>query len=286
MSETNTAPVVDAAPSESTEVKTEAPPQPPAKKKYTYKSDGQEFSEELDDNEVQSRLSLSKAAQSRMKEAAEAKKEKEEIIKALKENPLAILQDDRLMGKAKTREVIEKYLADELKREMMSPEEIKRMEMEAELSKYKESEKKQKEDADKKQAEVLESKYAQQYQKTIIDALEGSGLPKNARTIGRMASLLQKNLQHGLDLEPSQLAQIVKQDFEQEFKAILGTATPEQLLAVLGPEAANAIRKHDLAKFKSPVATQAPKTTETTQQPERRMSPREYTEYLNNKFKK
>ena len=51
--------------------------------------------------------------------------------------------------------------------------------MEIKLKAYEEQERKAKEETEVKQAQQLKEHYAQQYQKTIIEALNSSSLPKN-----------------------------------------------------------------------------------------------------------
>lgn len=262
---------------------------PPAvtKKKFKYKADGAEIEEELDDNEIVNRLSLAKAAQKRMQEASSTKKQVEQFMKALKEDPMSVLSNPNIMGQERFQQIAEDFLSKKIQEQMLTPEQRAQIEKEERLKKYEAQEAEQKRLAEEQKAQQLQEYYTKQYETTIMNALQQSALPKNAYTVKRMAELMQKNIQHGLDLEASQLAQLVSEDYKSEVKALIGSGDPEQILALLGGEVADKIRKHDLSKFqaKNPEPKPSQNPPKTSEQ-ERRMSPREYTEYLKSKFQK
>ncbi len=258
--EASTAPAAEAA----SEVNSQEQ-QTPAEKKLSraikLKIEGQEYEEKLPfdfdpDNKEQveylkRHLQMSKVASKRMNEASVTRKQAEQFIQALQQDPMAVLGNDKIMGQAKFRQLAEQFLAQQLEAEMLSPQEKQVKEREAKLRRYEEQEKQTKADAEAKQAQAMEEHYAQEYQKTIISALETTSLPKNAFTVKRMADLMQKNLQHGLELEPSMLAKIVKEDYQKELVGLIGGSDAEQILAMFGDDVANKIRKADLAKLKA-----------------------------------
>lgn len=257
---TNTAPVNDTAPTEAAEstpeqtqqVATNETAQTAAeKRKYKYKVDGQEVEEELTDDDIKKHLSMSKAAYKRMGEAAKEKQQAQQLVKMLRENPEAVLNNEQIMGSRKFREIAETYLAKQLEDQMLSPEEKYKREMEQKLRQYEENERTQKEQVEAKQLEQLQNHYAQEYEKTILTGLQSQGLPKTARTVKRMAELMSKNLQHGFDLEPSQLAEIVRQDYLKEIQELFGSTDSDALLSLLGDGVSNKIRQADLKKLKA-----------------------------------
>lgn len=258
----------------------------PAKKKFKYKADGAEIEEELDDNEIASRLSLAKAANKRMQEAANVNKQVENFIKQLKEDPIKVLSNENLMGSKKFREIAENFLIQQLEEESMSPEQKAMRERDTKLAQYEQQEKERQQAIEQEKQSKLEQHWAQEYEKTIMTALQSSNLPKNEFTVRRMAELMQKNLDMGLDLDANMLSQLVKEDYMSEQKALIGGATAEQLISMFGEDIANKIRKYDLGRIqqKNPV----PKKIEqpTSEVAPKRMSQREYTEYLRNKFSK
>lgn len=276
------APAEGAAQPQGTEQQQQATQVKP-KQKFKYKADGAEIEEELDDTEIGNRLSLAKAAQKRMQEASMTKKQVESFMKALQTDPMSVLSNPKIMGQEKFQEIAEAFLAKKLQDQMLTPEERERIAKDEKLSKYEKAEKEREEQLEKAKATQLEAKYAQQFEQTIMTALQSSNLPKNPFTVKRMAELMQKNLQHGLDLEADQLAQLVREDYQTELKGLISNSDAEQMLAIFGEEVANKIRKHDLSKFQ--MKNPEPKvSSQPTQKSEEKMSPREYTEYLKAKF--
>jgi len=273
--------------SQTPQSQTAQPPVVPTKKKFKYKADDKEIEEELDDNEIASRLSLAKAATKRMQEASLTKKQVENFIKELKENPLKVLNDDRVMGSKKFRELAESYLVEELKREQMTPEQRASLERDQELERYKAEEKLRREEEERSKATQLEQQYVAKFEKTIIDALEASKLPKTPGTVASMARLLQMSLKSGIEADTAQLVSMVKEERQGELKALINGMSAEDILSWFGDEISNKIRKHDLSKFqiKNPAPakpTQKPETTPVAQ----RMSPREFDEQLRKRFQK
>jgi hypothetical protein len=199
---------------------------------------------------------------------------------------MSVLTHDKVLGSKKFREIAEQYILQQIEQESLTPEERAQAEKERKLSEYERKEKETAEKAEQEKNAQLEKHWAEQYEKTIISALQSSDLPKTPYTVKRMAELMQKNLDHGLDLEPQYIAQLVKEDFIAEQKALIGSASAEQLIAMFGDDVANKIRKYDLSKYqaKNPVPKKAESAVQTT--PTQKMTPREYTEYLKNKFSK
>lgn len=287
-------PVADSAPgvaekSQATsEVPANSPPQPPKpeKKRFKYKADGAEVEEELDDAEIGNRLSLAKAAQKRMQEAANVQKQTKAFYEALQKDPLSVLTDPKVMGSEKFQQLAEQFLSKKLAEQMLTPEERAQQEKEARLAKYEQEEARRNEEANQAKAQQLEAHYAKQYEQTIMTALQTSNLPKNPFTVKRMAELMQKNIQHGLDLEPQALAQLVKEDYQSELRQLINGAEPEAILGMFGEDLSNKIRKHDLSKFQAKNPAPKPAGPSEPKESRQKMTPREYTEYLKNKFAK
>ena len=219
------------------------------KEKFQYVIDGEQVEEEVDfsDKEaLKKRFQLGHAAQKRMAEAKAAKAKAYEIVKAFEDDPANILE--RLGPKGL--EAAEKFLMKKIQEQMKSPEEREYEMTKAELAKYKEQEKLAKEAEEKQKISAQEAKYAQEFQATIISALEKTGLPKTPDLVKRMAFIMSKNLELGLDLSPDELAQEVRKDQQELIKSLSKDASIEQLLEMLGPDIANKIRKYDLEKLK------------------------------------
>lgn len=258
MSEINNSPASTAA--SDTSVQTEiqnTPEQTPEstpvtqanKKKFKLKVDGNEEEMELDLNDevaLTRHLQMSKVAQKRMNEAALTRKQAEQFIQALQNDPMRVLSNPKLMGEEKFQKIAEEFLARKIQEQMMSPEEKRQREMEERLRNYEEQDKQTREKAEQEQVQQLQAHYQEQYTKTITEALETSNLPKNPFTVKRMAQLLQQNIKHGLELEPKHLAQLVREDYQREIASLIGSSNPEQIISMFGEEVTNKLRKHDL----------------------------------------
>lgn len=242
------------------------PPGPKLSKKLKLKIDGAEVEEELpfeiDENNkeqveyLKRNLQMSKVANKRMSESAATRKQAEQFIEMLQNDPMRVLSNPKLMGEEKFQKIAEEFLAKKIQAQMMTPEERQRAEMEERLRKYEEQEKTNKEKAEQEQMQALQAHYQESYTKTITQALESSNLPKNPYTVKRMAQLLQQNIKHGLDLEPSHLAQLVREDYQKELASLINAANPEQIIAMFGEDTVNKLRKHDLQKLKSSLTPQ------------------------------
>lgn len=258
------------------------------RRKYKYKVDGKEVEEELSDDDVKKHLSMSRAAYKRMQEAASEKKQAQEFVKMLRENPEHVLNNEQIMGSKKFREIAEQYLSKQLQEEMLSPEEKHKREMESKLKQYEETEKQQRQQAEAKQMEQLQAHYAQDYEQKIMTGLQSQNIPKTPRTVKRMAELMSKNLQYSLELEPQQLAEIVKQDYIKEIQELFGATESDALLNLLGDGVSNKIRQADLKKLKANNPFGQSKQQSNNQQiqsekPTHKMSKDEWREYLDKK---
>lgn len=266
-------------------------------KSLKIKVDNQEYDEalpfEIDESNkeqveyMKRHLQMSKAASKRMQEASLTKKQAQDFVQMLQEDPMRVFSDPRIMGEEKFRALAEKYLTKKIQEQSLTPEQRKRIEMEEKLRGYEEGEKNQKAEAEQKQIQQLEQHYAQEYQKTIVTALQSSNLPKNPFTVKRMAELMSKNIKHGLELEPNQLAQLVKEDYQKELVSLIGGSDPDQIISMFGEEMTNKIRKADLAKLKASQSTPGQPKKATGQSsaaaPKQKMRPDEYEAFLRGK---
>lgn len=265
------------------------------KEKFKIKVDGEEYEEEFDrnnDEEIIKHLQMSKAARKRMesakKEAAEAKSLKaqaEQLIKMIQETPELLLE--QLGEKGMT--AAEKVLYKKIQAEMMSPEQRRVMELEAQLAKYMESEKKQKEEAEKSEMSAQEKQYQEHYQKLFIDAAEASGLPKTPSVIKRMAAIVKQSLELGIEMDAKDVAQHVKKQMDDEFMSIYGEAglPIESLKARLGEKTVKALIKSELEQYKAASKVKAKSEDvemDAPKNPTRPMSMEEWKEHINKRL--
>ena len=278
---------------------TEQQSAPKLSRKVKLKIDGSEVEEELpfeidETNEeavkfLKRHLQMSKASAKRMTEAAQLRKQAESFIHSLQNDPMAVLSNPQIMGNEKFRAIAEEFLAQQLQNELLSPEEREKQELQNRLRRYEEAERRAHEKQEQEQIETLQQHYAEQFQTTIVNALTHSGLPQNPFTVKRMAQLMQKSIENGIDLSPEDLSALVRDDYKRELAALIGSSNGETILSLFGEDAANKIRKHDLEKLKATQfqpkpSTQQPVPSNSDTPPKRALSRDEWREYLDKKI--
>jgi hypothetical protein len=219
------------------------------KERFKYTIDGEDVEEEVDlsDKEgLRKRLQKGYASDKRMGEAKAAKAKAFEIIKAFEEDPANVFK--RLGPKG--REAAEKFLLEQIQDEMMSPEEKETRSEKAELAELRAEKAKAKEDAEKSEMSAKEKKYADEFQSTIISALEKCKLPKTPRLVADVARLWSKKLDTGVELDADDLAKMILDERSGDQKALVKDMDGEQLIAYFGEEIANKIRMSDLKKLR------------------------------------
>lgn len=214
-------------------------------RKMKLKVDGQDV--ELPESEVIAGFQLSKTSTQRFQEAAKLKQEADRIMQFANENPEEIFKKTGMSA----REWAEKYLLQQLQNDAMSPEQKKARENEDKLRKLEKEDVDRKEKVKQEHVKRLEQEHMQRYDVMFTKALNESGLPKTKFTVKRMAELQSINLKKGLELDASQLAKVVREDFLNEKKSLLEGMNGNQLLEFLGPELIKKFSKAQIAKLKS-----------------------------------
>lgn len=286
--ETTTATEAAPATTETTETAPQAETQPTptqvqaAKERLKLQVDGQEIEKEVDWNDKESlkkELQLAAAAKKRMGEAGSLKNQALQIIKAFESGDHSILAKH-----PKGREIAEAFLMAQIQEEGLTQAEKDQRAKDKELEEWRNKDKTAKEKEQQAAQAKRETELIQSFQKTIIDAIDKTGLPKSPELVKRMAGLLQKNLKLGLDLTADELAVEVKNETTGMLKAILGNATGAQLIEMFGPEIAKQIRKHDIetlkAKANLPPAGKKPEVVVNEQPKKGYMTPDEWKEEI------
>lgn len=207
--------------------------------------DGQDL--EMPESEVIAMAQKGKSADKRFQEAAAARREAEQVVNFLKSNPKEAFKK---LG-IDVRKFSEDTLLEMIQHDQMTPEQKKAQENENELRRYRDTEKQAQERAHAEALARQEQEYMQSYDATFVKALTESGLPKTPYTVKRMAELTLIATRKGLDLEPSQLAKLVREDYESEMKAMYGQADGDALLELLGKDAVKKLSKAQLSKYKA-----------------------------------
>jgi hypothetical protein len=180
-----------------------------------------------------------------MEEAKAAKAKAFEIIKAFEEDPANVFKK---LG-PKGREAAERFLLEQIQEEAMDPKDKELRDLKKFKEEIEAEKERTKQEREKQALAEQEAKYAQEFQKTIIDALGKSGLPKSPEMVKRFARIMQKNLELGLELTADDLVDEVKSDITSIIKSIVGEADGDHLISLFGEDVANKIRKSDIRKL-------------------------------------
>lgn len=250
---TPTAPAPTAAPAQAPAKGPASGPTPPAAaapvvpppKMMKLKLDGKDV--EMSEAEVISYAQQGKASGQRFQEAAAMKRQADELLKFAKDNPKEFFAKTGMNA----RQWAEEYLISELQIEAMSPEQKKARENEEKLRKYETDEKSRKDQETQAERDKLTNQKREEFDVMFTKALFESGLPRTPYTVKRMAELQLINIKQKLELGPGQLAKLVREDYANEQKALLGGLDGDQLLEFLGPDTVKKLSKAQISKLKA-----------------------------------
>lgn len=221
---------------------------------HKLKLDGEEV--EVDDDELKRGYQLSKTGYKRLEEASVLRKQVEGFIAGFQSDPVATLR--QLAGGAGPqgkafRDAVEKYLYEEMSREQWSPEKKALYDAEQRLAA---TERERTALTEQRKREVFQQQqahWAQKYEADISAAISAPdvGLPKTPSVVRRMAELMSKSLKLGLEVDPHDVAKLVKREFLDAQKEVLSGLDGAALMKLLGPELAKKIRQHEVAQLKT-----------------------------------
>ena len=229
-----------------------------------------------------------------MAQAQEREQTAQQTLKALETGSLDVLV--HLHGPEKARAMMEQYLTPLIQEEMLPPEQREHMQL------------KRAHDQAIARLEAIEQEKAnykleqdtvaakQQYETTIMKALELGGVPKNEFTASEAAQFLQIGLDKGIEISPEQLSQLVKGNNQKRISAMTENYTAkimeaqkagdhatilkcgEALAEMLGEKVVYALGKYHYNKIKT-AKPELPKATSdvakqqiNNEQPKRKMT--------------
>jgi hypothetical protein len=241
------APVADStAPTDSAEASVEAKAETPAEKRYRLKVNGQD--REFSEAEVLKRAQIAEAAQERFQKAAHLEK----LEQAIQQGDRRAIQ--KLLGDERFHNFAVDYFNERLAEEEMSPKERELKHRERQLMEYEERMKAEEEERKSTVMQQLEDHYAQKFDAEFSSAMKELRLPPTPKAVARMAELMKQNLEMGLELPATSIAQLVKDELTTTVKSIMDGLDDESLAALLGEQVEEKIRRRSMGKLKSPVS--------------------------------
>lgn len=270
------APVEPTAPESSVEdvVDTEeAPAQPTpskqdasSKKKYDVKVNNKSKSVELDwsnDEEVKNYLSKAMAADEKFQEAAQTRKQAEQLIQMLMNDPLSVLKHPDLGIDVK--KLAEQVLNAEIEEMNKTPEQKQLEEMERKLKAYEEEKKTLEEQKRQSEIERLQMEAIQSLDEQVTQALQKTSLPKSPYVVKRIADVAIEAMNMGYDnVSIEQVMPYVEEQLQLEIKEMFGAMPDEVMEKLLGKGRLDTYRKAKVSKAKSAKATETSKSVKDT----------------------
>ena len=205
--------------------------------------------EPLTDKEFKTMVSSYKAQKTSdfaTRNARQQEKLVKEIAEMIQTDPWTLLQRAGYNPRA----LAEEYLAQAIEEEMLpeNERELRRVRQEKE-----ELERQYKEELSRREQEQMNVQVAQAQQEItsqIIDALEGSNLPKNPDVVKRIANYMYLAEQKGISVNPKQVVPLVEEDLRNLNAQILKSLEPNRRISYLGEDLLKQIRQDDLARLK------------------------------------
>lgn len=219
---------------------------------YEVKVDGESIKVTLD--EMMKGFQLGSAAHKKFQEAARAQKEARQLEEMLKTNPIEAAFKAGVSPQA-MRELMEKYLYDQIKYEELSPEQRELEDLRRFKAEQEQQRQAQKEQEQKAQQQKEIEYYQTQYVASYEAALQKAGIPKSETAVSRIAQIQLDALENGWEM-PVEMA---VDQFASEQRSLVDkyieSLTEDQVEQVLGKDRLKAIRKKELAKLKNPVSS-------------------------------
>lgn len=217
------------------------------------------------EEEVKKYLQKALAADEKFQESAAIRKMMENLVLALKTDPLSVLSHPDLGVNVK--ELAEKVLAKELEDAQKSPEQKKIEELERILREKEEMAKKLEEEKYAAELQKLEQQIFDDLNNQIVEALKTSSLPKTTRTVRRIGSVLRDAIMQGYDnITVKDIIPFVEQQYYAEINELLDSVDDSKLASMMekliGKKNLDRYRKSIVSKIKNAVPNK-PQVVET-----------------------
>lgn len=202
------------------EAQNEQPKEPPKKQKYVFEGKEIEVDDEHAKRLVQKGMlfdkkgfEIAKYERGLKEKAAQVEQQEQQIAQLmgdLKEHGLAVLEE--LAGPEKLRQMAEQWLRPRIEREMLPPEQQQQLSLQEENARLRQMIE-QRQQAELQHRQELETQqWIENYNQTIVKALQLGGVPRTDFTAAEMATWMQRGLDKNIEYTPEQLAGLVKQD--------------------------------------------------------------------------
>lgn len=271
------------------ETKDEQKPAAKKEKKWiTVKVDGKE--ERITEEDLIRSYQKGKSADRRLEEAAKAQKSVEQFMRALQEDPEAVLNNPNLS--IDRRKLAEKWLYEQIQQELNPPDErdLKLREYEERLKRYESIEQEEAQTKEEREYNQAVAKRKEELGQVFSEAMSKSSLSKNpetaAATLREMALYYRAYKERtGEAPDAEELAQHVEQKYFKGLYELANTLDGEELVQFLGPQIIKKLRAYDLGQltkksqtFEAPEAKGEDWGTARRPKEQKRMTPQDAKE--------
>ena len=218
------------APDGQTETPTESEMSPTEKKMYKLMVDGAE--EEVDEDTLIKHAQKYKAADKKFNESAQLRKQSEQLLTMLKENPFAVLTQ---LGLDPT-EIAKEHLTRELQNMRMSPEERELAELRAERDARLKASREEEERLANEKELAARNELASNMEKQIISALDSVNLPKDESSVRMMVEIMKHAVAGDVEISWQEAAEMVKENHKKNYAHFFSQLNEDELAALLGDD--------------------------------------------------
>lgn len=224
-------------------------------KKLTLKVNGKEYEEELpfeiDDNPeiveyMKRQLQMAKFGQTKAQDYSKLENDIGAFFEALKTDPKKVLSDPSIGLDLK--ELAKMVIEDEIEQASKSPELIEKEKLEARLRELEQEREEERERYRQEELERATKQEVDRYDMLMDQALTNAGLPKSPYIVKKMADYMISGISKGMDVQPSDVVDIVKEEMNNDIKEMFSAMPAEVLSELIGNESYNKVRKHRVSK--------------------------------------
>ena len=238
----------------------EPKPKPKTGRKVLAKVNGQEEEIDLDDDEFQkvNAVQATRAAQKAWREAAEMRKESQQLRKALEDaksqvgkDPMALfralgISDEQVSEFARNRTIEQlSETIDPNTGQPYTPEQQRIIQLQKELRNKEQTEQQRAQQIEAAEMEQLKDVVRKDIDRKFTSALQETGLPATQYTMMRLADLMQSM---GPDVDPQTVAPLVLEDMVNEVRQTIYSMPLDVAAEILGEEWLGELRKWDIGK--------------------------------------
>lgn len=254
---------------------------------------------EYTEAELLQRFEKADGADRKFQEAAQQRRQVENVLKALKTNPGKVLLNKALghnpaavikeivkeaaeagIDMKELKQSLSEVMYEWIKEEQLDPKDREIRDLKRKMEREENEKKAAKQAEDERILKELTSKSYKTLDDDITNTLKTSGLPKSTFTVKRVAyyldqafKLKQEYEARGIqvrDPKASDVIALVRKDYDTMFRDLYQSADVETLINLIGDENVNKIRAYDVNKFKQgqlpgkqpPAAPKAPEHKE------------------------